>query len=94
MKRAFVTMLFFIMFFFIPNNYAQNKINKKTVMKRYLVERSFSKGIVIPMKEKVCSIVNNVVTENTKSKVTWIKSYISTDKKSHSAYMKLPQQTQ
>jgi len=63
------------------NCYAQNKNTEKTVMKRYLVERSFPEGLNIPMDEKGCRIVQGVISINTNAHVTWIQSYVSEDKK-------------
>lgn len=81
MKRIFFLILFFTAFFLIPNSYAQNKSEEGTVMKRYLVERSFPEGLNIPMNEKGCKIVLGVISNNTEEHVTWIHSYVSADKK-------------
>ena len=76
-----IPILIFITLLLIMESYAQNNTKKNTVMKRYLVERSFPKGLDIPMNDKGCRIVQVVVSNNTDCKVTWIQSYVSTDKK-------------
>ncbi|MEJ2615245.1 MAG: DUF4242 domain-containing protein, partial [Ignavibacteriaceae bacterium] len=62
---------------------AQTQDNKteNTVMKRYVVERSFPEGLDIPVNEKGCEIVLGVISNNTEEHVTWIHSYVSADKK-------------
>ena len=50
-------------------------------MPRFLVERTFPEGVNIPMNDdgtKACQIV---VDKNATSGVTWIHSYVTTDKK-------------
>jgi hypothetical protein len=59
----------------------QDSSKVKTVMKRYVVERTFPEGINIPMNEKGCQIVLGVISNNTEEQVTWIHSYVSADKK-------------
>ncbi len=81
MKKIFLLILFFIALSPIPNSYSQNNNNEKIVMKRYLVERSFSEGLNIPMNEKGCKTVLGVILNNTEEHVTWIHSYVSADKK-------------
>ena len=76
-----IPILIFITLLLIMESYAQKNTKKNIVMKRYLVERSFPKGLDIPMNDKGCRIVQVVVSNNTDCKVTWIQSYVSTDKK-------------
>lgn len=49
-------------------------------MPRYLVERTFSEGLQIPVSEEGASICLNVVDTNADDGVTWIHSYVSDDK--------------
>ena len=49
-------------------------------MPRYLVERSFTDGLVIPMDQEGANVCRTVVDTNTKSDVTWVHSYVTTDK--------------
>ena len=60
---------------------AQERGDKNIVIKRYLVERTFPEGLVIPTNEKGCEIVNGVVSKNAEEYVTWVHSYVSADKK-------------
>ena len=49
-------------------------------MPRYLVERTFIDGLEIPMTLEGAAICNAVVGNNTKEDVTWVHSYVTTDK--------------
>lgn len=49
-------------------------------MPRYLVERTFPDGLEIPMTSDGAKICRTVVDNNTKDEVTWIHSYVTTDK--------------
>ena len=60
---------------------AQEKNDKNISIKRYLVERDFPDGLVIPTNEKGCQIVNGVVSNNIEEHVTWVHSYVTSDKK-------------
>src|SRR3990172_10799724 len=60
---------------------AQEETNKKVVMHRYLVERTFPKGLEIPVNMEGSKICLNVVSNNAEDNVTWVHSYVTTDKK-------------
>jgi uncharacterized protein DUF4242 len=49
-------------------------------MPRYLVERTFPDGLAIPMTDEGARVCRTVVDTNTKRDVTWVHSYVSTDK--------------
>jgi Protein of unknown function (DUF4242) len=49
-------------------------------MPRYLVERTFPDGLNIPMTSEGARVCNAVVANNTKVDVTWVHSYVTTDK--------------
>lgn len=49
-------------------------------MPRYLVERTFPDGLAIPMTEEGTAVCRNVIGNNTEDSVTWIQSYVTTDK--------------
>lgn len=49
-------------------------------MPRYLVERTFSDGLAIPMNEEGTSVCRTVVTNNAEDLVTWVHSYVTPDK--------------
>jgi hypothetical protein len=50
-------------------------------MPRYVVERTFADGLEIPMTEQGAATCLNVVAVNAEDQVTWIHSYVTTDKK-------------
>lgn len=50
-------------------------------MPRYVVERTFPNGLKIPLTDKGAEACMSVVANNTKSGVTWVHSYVSTDLK-------------
>jgi hypothetical protein len=50
-------------------------------MPRYLIERDFPDGLVIPTDEQGASTCRAVVDSNAIDGVTWVLSYVSTDKK-------------
>ena len=50
-------------------------------MPRYLVERTFPEGLVIPMDETGAETGQTVVNNNAQEQVTWVHSYVSEDKK-------------
>lgn len=50
-------------------------------MPRYIVERTFPDGLIIPVNTEGAQICLTVVDNNSKDNVTWIHSYVSTDKK-------------
>ncbi len=43
---------------------------KATVMNRYVVERTFPKGLNLPVNEKGCQIVQGVISNNSDNHVT------------------------
>jgi hypothetical protein len=49
-------------------------------MPRYVVERTFTDGLNIPMTEDGAQACLNVVGVNGESGVTWLQSYVSGDK--------------
>ena len=50
-------------------------------MPRYVVEREFSEGLQIPADESGARTCLAVVASNLIEQVTWIHSYVTTDKK-------------
>ena len=50
-------------------------------MPRYMVERTFPEGLHIPPGAPLARTVLNVVEVNAKNAVTWVHSYVSSDKK-------------
>ncbi len=51
-------------------------------MPRYLVERTFPDGLAIPMTLEGANVCTAVVDTNAKQDVTWVHSYVTTDKTS------------
>jgi hypothetical protein len=49
-------------------------------MARYLVERTFPDGLVIPMNDAGAETCSLVVTNNDEEHVTWLHSYVTKDK--------------
>lgn len=49
-------------------------------MPRYLVERTFPDGLVIPMTEQGAATCRSVVGNNAEELVTWVQSYVTPDK--------------
>lgn len=49
-------------------------------MPRYVVERTFPDGLLIPMTEQGAAICRSVVDTNADVAVTWVHSYVSQDK--------------
>jgi hypothetical protein len=49
-------------------------------MPRFLVERTFPTGLAIPVNEQGSGICLNVVGNNLQDSVTWVHSYVTTDK--------------
>lgn len=49
-------------------------------MPRYLVERTFPDGLLIPTTDDGAAVCLNVVGNNAEQRVTWIHSYVSEDK--------------
>lgn len=50
-------------------------------MARYIVERTFPNGLVIPITEDGAKAAGEVVERNAELGVTWVHSYVSEDKK-------------
>jgi len=50
-------------------------------MPRYLIERSFPDGFAIPMTEEGAGTCLTVVDNNALDAVTWVHSYVTSDKK-------------
>ncbi len=50
-------------------------------MPRYLIERTFPEGLHIPIDEQGASACSAVVENNRQEDVTWIRSYVSEDKR-------------
>lgn len=49
-------------------------------MARYLVERTFPDGLNIPRDESGAAMCNAVIGTNSQENVTWVHSYVTTDK--------------
>jgi hypothetical protein len=77
--------LFFVLFavfaVFISTLTAQDNNKERIVIKRFLVERSFPDGLVIPVNVEGSEICLNVVSTNAEDNVTWVHSYVTKDKK-------------
>ena len=50
-------------------------------MTRYLVERTFPDGLNVPMTKDGAGAMSGVVARNAENGVTWVHSYVSTDKR-------------
>ena len=48
-------------------------------MPRFLVQRSFPDGLVIPTNEQGTNVCLRVVANNAEERVTWITSYVTAD---------------
>ena len=55
--------------------------DQKIVVKRYMVERSFPDQLLIPVNVEGSKICLSVVSTNLEDNVTWVHSYVTTDKK-------------
>jgi hypothetical protein len=49
-------------------------------MPRYLIERTFPQGLVIPVTDEGAQACLNVVDRNGSLRVTWVHSYVNEDK--------------
>lgn len=49
-------------------------------MPRYVIERTFREGLILPMDETGAQICRSIVDNNAQEQVTWIHSYVSEDK--------------
>jgi hypothetical protein len=65
------------------NLFSQDKTTagNAVVMKRFLVERTFPDGLIIPINEEGTRMCLSVVSNNAEDNVTWIHSYVTKDKK-------------
>ena len=82
MKNFFLILFSFVIaLMFMTSIQAQDNSKGKIVIKRYLVERSFPKGLDIPVNMEGSKICLNVVSTNAEDNVTWIHSYVTMDKK-------------
>ncbi len=50
-------------------------------MPRYLIEREFPDGLIIPQGEAGTSLCRAVVENNAENGVTWVHSYVTPDRK-------------
>ena len=50
-------------------------------MPRYMVQRTFTQGLEIPVAEGGAEICAGVVERNAEEGVTWVHSYVSADKR-------------
>lgn len=50
-------------------------------MPRYLIERTFPDGFAIPKTDEGVQICSVIVSNNAVDRVTWIHSYVTTDKR-------------
>lgn len=50
-------------------------------MPRYIVERTFEKGLHIPIDQEGAATTRGVVSRNAEHAVTWIHSYVTEDKR-------------
>jgi hypothetical protein len=50
-------------------------------MPRFVVERTFPDGLIIPVNELGAHTCLNVIGQNLQENVTWVHSYVSGDKK-------------
>ena len=50
-------------------------------MPRYIVQRTFPQRLEIPVDNGGAGICERVIKENAESGVTWVHSYVSTDKR-------------
>ena len=50
-------------------------------MPRYMVERTFPGGLAVPMTDGGAAACRTIVGKNADEGVTWVHSYVSTDKK-------------
>ena len=49
-------------------------------MPRYMIERTFPQGLVIPITEDGARAVQDVVDRNAEDGVTWVHSYVNDDR--------------
>jgi hypothetical protein len=58
-----------------------NQNQEECAMPRYVIEREFPNGLVIPIDDNGARACLAVVDSNLSDQVTWIHSYVSADKK-------------
>lgn len=51
-------------------------------MPRYVVERTFENGLLVPINQEGAAATRGVVARNADHGVTWVHSYVSEDKRS------------
>jgi hypothetical protein len=49
-------------------------------MPRYVVERTFPEGLLIPVNNQGAQVCVTVIGNNTQDGVTWVHSYVTSDK--------------
>ncbi len=81
MKNFFLVLVFFVMAVMFTTGIQAQDSGKKVKMKRFLVERTFPDGLIIPVNEVGSEICLNVVSTNAEDQVSWVHSYVTTDKK-------------
>jgi hypothetical protein len=84
MKNIFIVLLSFVIILLsFTDIHAQDKTTKgdKIKIHRYLVERTFPKGLNIPLNKVGSDMCLTVVSNNAEDNVTWIHSYVTMDKK-------------
>jgi hypothetical protein len=55
-------------------------IEKEINMPRYMVERTFPEGLHVPVDATGADALSKVVSTNSEQSVTWVHSYVSSDK--------------
>ena len=50
-------------------------------MPRYMIERTFSEGLHIPIDDDGATVCRGVVDQNVSVGVTWVHSYVSADRR-------------
>jgi hypothetical protein len=83
MKNIFLILLSFVMISLsFTDILAQDNPTKgKIEMHRYLVERTFPNGLLIPLDQVGKDLCLTVVSNNAEDNVTWVHSYVTMDKK-------------
>ena len=49
-------------------------------MPRYMIERTFTEGLVVPVDAEGAGLCRTIVQKNTEEGATWIHSYVTDDK--------------
>jgi hypothetical protein len=62
-------------------SFSQTSGAKTITMKRYVVERTFPNGLLVPINEEGSKLCLTVVSKNLEDNVTWVHSYVTMDKK-------------